>query len=132
MTIKEVSEKFGVSQDTLRYYERVGVFPKVHRTPGGTRDYTEEDLNWIESALCMRSAGMRVEAVIEYVRLFQLGDETFQERLDLLTSEKQGLLKQKEDLEKTIELLNYKISKYEEAVKTGVLSWDKNEKERTQ
>ena len=48
MTIKEVSEKFGISQDTLRYYERVGLIPPVTRTPSGNRDYQESDLGWVE------------------------------------------------------------------------------------
>jgi len=58
MTIKEVSEKYGISQDTLRYYERVNVIPKVTRTSGGIRDYQEEDLRWVELAVCMRNAGL--------------------------------------------------------------------------
>ena len=55
MTIKEVSEKYNISQDTLRYYERVGMIPQVHRTGGGIRDYQEDDLSWVELAICMRS-----------------------------------------------------------------------------
>ena len=58
MTIKEVSEKFGISQDTLRYYERVGMIPHVTRTAGGIRNYQESDIGWVEMALCMRSAGL--------------------------------------------------------------------------
>ena len=56
MTIKEVSEKYNISPDTLRYYERVGMIPQVHRTGGGIRDYQEDDLGWVELAICMRSA----------------------------------------------------------------------------
>ena len=61
MTIKEVSEKYGISQDTLRYYERVNVIPKVTRTSGGIRDYQEEDLRWVELAVCMRNAGLPIQ-----------------------------------------------------------------------
>ena len=57
MTIKEVSEKYNISQDTLRYYERVGMIPPVTRTAGGIRDYQESDLGWVELAICMRSGG---------------------------------------------------------------------------
>ena len=66
MTIKEVSEKYDITQDTLRYYERVGMIPQVTRTAGGIRNYSEEDLRWVELAKCMRSAGLPVEAMIEY------------------------------------------------------------------
>ena len=58
MTIKEVSERFGVSTDTLRYYERIGLIPPVARTSGGIRDYTESDISWVEHTICMRNAGV--------------------------------------------------------------------------
>lgn len=124
MTIKEVSEKYNISQDTLRYYERAGLIPKVNRTSGGIRDYTAEDLGWIELALCMRNAGLPVEAMIEYLKLYQEGDETIPARLELLSNQLEILKKQKEQIEHTIDKLTYKVSKYEEAMKTGVLKWD--------
>ena len=81
MTIKEVSEKYGISQDTLRYYEMVNVIPKVTRTFGGIRDYQEEDLRWVELAVCMRNAGLPIESLIEYQR--HLGREILQYLRDL-------------------------------------------------
>ena len=128
MTIREVSEKYEISQDTLRYYERVGMIPTVTRTAGGIRNYSEEDLRWVSLAKCMRSAGLPVEAMIEYVRLFQEGDSTISARLQLLTDQREVLLEQHRQIEETLNRLNYKISRYEEAVKTGVLSWGENSK----
>ena len=58
MTIKEVCEKYGITADTLRYYEKVGVIPTVGRTKGGKRDYSEQDIAWVENAICMRNAGL--------------------------------------------------------------------------
>ena len=132
MTIREVSEKFGISQDTLRYYERIGLIPPVPRTRGGLRDYgvrnyQESDLGWVEHTVCMRSAGVSVEALIEYLRLYQQGDETFEARLQLLSEQLDGLEAQKAQLETTIARLKYKISRYEKAVETGVLDWSKCE-----
>lgn len=88
MTIKEVSEKYGISSDTLRYYERVGMIPPVERTEGGIRNYGEDDIKWVELVLCMRSAGLPIEAIIEYVRLSRLGDSTFKARLELLSEQR--------------------------------------------
>lgn len=127
MTIKEVSEKFDISQDTLRYYERVGMIPRVTRTASGIRDYQKEDLSWVELAICMRSAGLPVEAMIEYVELTQDGDDTILTRLQLLKDQREILLNQKEKIEATLNRLNYKINRYEIAVKTGVLSWKEEE-----
>ena len=76
MTITKVSEKFDLSQDTLRYYERVGLIPLVNRTKNGIRDYTEESCKWIELAKCMRLAGVPIETLIEYCALTQQGDST--------------------------------------------------------
>ena len=124
MTIKEVSEKYEISQDTLRYYERVNAIPAVNRTAGGIRDYQEQDLKWVEQAVCMRSAGLPIESLIEYQRLFQEGDSTIPARLELLSDQMESLRSQKKQIEETMDRLAYKISRYEEAMKTGVLTWE--------
>lgn len=128
MTIKEVSEKYNISQDTLRYYERIGMIPEISRTPGGIRNYQESDLGWVELAICMRSAGLPIEALIEYVKLYQQGDTTFAARLQLLQEQRESLEEQKAQLEKAINKLNYKISRYEVAVQTGKLTWEDDDK----
>lgn len=124
MTISEVSQKYGLSQDTLRYYEKAGMIPPIHRTLGGLRDYTDEDCGWVELAKCMRSAGVQVEAIAEYVRLAQQGDKTLADRCQLLKEQRVQLAGQLQSIEAAMERLDYKISRYEEAVKTGVLHWD--------
>ena len=127
MTIKEVSEKFKISQDTLRYYERIGLIPPVSRTASGIRNYQESDLGWVENAVCMRNAGVPIEALIEYVKLYQMGDTTFEARRQLLQEQYDALREQKEQIEATMKRLAYKVSRYEKAVQTGVLSWDKED-----
>ena len=129
MTIKEVCKKYGITADTLRYYEKVGVIPIVGRTKGGKRDYSEQDIGWVENAICMRNAGLPVEMLIEYVRLFQEGDGTFQARRDLLAEAREEILGQISKYQATLNKLNYKISRYDEAIRTGVLTWDTDEKE---
>lgn len=98
MTIKEVSERFGVSTDTLRYYERIGLIPQIARTAGGIRDYTESDISWVEHTICMRNAGVPIEALIEYIRLFQMGDATFEARCQLLKEHTSSLMSRKNRL----------------------------------
>ena len=116
ITIAEVSHKFDLSQDTLRYYERIGLIPRVNRNKNGIRDYTEEDCRWVEFIKCMRSVGLPVEVLIEYVGLFQQGDETVQARKDLLIEQRKQLLLKIEEMKKTAERLSYKIERYEEAI----------------
>lgn len=114
MTISEASKLYDISNDTLRYYERIGLIPKVNRSRSGIRDYTQEDLSWIEFIKCMRAAGLSIEALIEYVNLFQQGDSTIESRRELLIEQRKLLVKRIEDMNKTLERLNYKIDVYYE------------------
>lgn len=116
MTITEVSEKFDVSQDTLRYYERIGLLPRVNRNKSRIRDYTEEDCKWVEFIKCMRSAGLPIEVLIEYIGLFQQGDETIEARKELFIEQRKQIIKRMEDMRKTLERLDYKIASYEQAI----------------
>ena len=124
MTIRQVCDRFGLTQDTLRYYEKIGVLPRVKRSAGGVRDYDAEALGWVENAVCMRSAGVPVERIAEYVRLYQAGDATIAARRDLLAEVRKRLLEQRRQLDVEIERLSYKIGRYDVAMRTGVLRWD--------
>ena len=122
MKIAEVSEKFGISSDTLRYYERIGLVPPVNRNGGGIRDYNELDIRRVEFVKCMRSAGLPVEVLIEYIGLVQQGDKTIEARKEILTEQRELLVARMEQMQKTLDILDHKIEVYEKAVL-------KNEKE---
>ena len=113
MTIAEVSKKVNLSADTLRYYERIGLIPEVNRTESGIRNYTEEDLGWIEFSKCMRNAGMSIEALIEYIKLYKKGDVTLEARKQLLISQKDVIKERLEEIQNTFDRINYKIKNYE-------------------
>lgn len=113
MTIDEVSKKVNLSADTLRYYERIGLIPEVNRTESGIRNYTEEDLGWIEFSKCMRNAGMSIEALIEYIKLYKKGDATLEARKQLLISQKDVIKERLEEIQNTFDRINYKIKNYE-------------------
>jgi len=130
MTIKETSKKYGITQYTLRYYEQIGMIPPVTRTSGGLRDYKSEDLDWVELVLCMRNAGLPVKVMVEYLKLYQEGDSTILARLHLLVDQQKVLLEQKKQIDETLKRLNYKISRYQIAVKEGILTWDDDNKEK--
>ncbi|MGD0856042.1 MAG: MerR family transcriptional regulator [Dehalococcoidia bacterium] len=113
MTIAEVSEQFGISSDTLRYYEKIGLIPPVKRNKGGIRDYGETDLNWVEFIKCMRGAGLPIEVLTEYVQLCMQGDKTIEARKKILQEQRKQLVIKMEEIKKTIDKLNFKIEKYE-------------------
>ena len=128
MTIRQVCSRYGLTPDTLRYYEKVGVIPEVRRTASGIRDYDDVAICWVENAVCMRGAGVPVESIIEYVRLYQAGDATLRARRDLLRDVHTKLLAQKQQMEAEIDRLSFKIRRYDVALKTGVLSWKEEDK----
>lgn len=122
MKIAEVSEQYGISLDTLRYYERIGLIPPVTRNESGIRDYNELDVRRVEFVKCMRSAGLPIEVLIEYIGLVQRGDQTIEARKDILVEQRGVLIARMEQMQKTLDILDHKIEVYEKAVL-------KNEKE---
>jgi DNA-binding transcriptional MerR regulator len=116
MKIAEVSERYGVSSDTLRYYERIGLIPPVNRNGSGVRDYNELDIRRVEFAKCMRSAGLPIEVLIEYIGLVQHGDQTIETRKEILKEQRELLLSRMQEMQKTLDILDHKIEVYENAV----------------
>ena len=116
MKIAEVSEQFGLSVDTLRYYERVGLIPPVNRNESGIRNYNELDLRRVDFIKCMRGAGLPVEVLIEYMGLVQQGDSTIEARKEILMEQRDLVAARLEEMQKTLDRLNYKIDVYEKAL----------------
>lgn len=113
MTISEVAIKYDLTSDTLRYYEKIGLIPTVGRTGGGIRDYNAVDIGWVEFIKCMRGAGLPIDVLIEYVKLFQQGDSTAEERKNILIRERDLLMERSRELQRTVERLTYKIDNYD-------------------
>ena len=111
MKIAEVSERFNISSDTLRYYEKVGLLDPVKRVHG-IREYSEEDLNRIHFVKCMRQAGLSIESILVYLDLYSQGDSTLKDRLDILLNEKAKIEHTILSLQDTLDYLNNKIERY--------------------
>jgi len=118
MRIAEVSERHGLSSDTLRYYERIGLLQPVNRSESGIRDYSEADIRRVDFIKCMRSAGLPIEVLIEYVGLVQQGDQTIEARKEILKEQRELLAARMQEMQKTLDLLDHKIEVYENAVLT--------------
>ena len=116
MKIAEVSEHTGISSDTLRYYERIGLIWPVNRNASGIRDYNDLDLRRVEFIKCMRKAGLPVEVLIEYVGLVQQGDKTIESRKEILREQRELLAARMSEMQKTLDILDHKIEVYENAL----------------
>ena len=116
MTIAEVSKKYGITADTIRYYEKEGLIPRIPRNKSGVRNFDENSCKWLEFIKCMRSSGLSIEVLKKYVKLMQEGPKTAKERQKLLIEQKEILLKKKETIDSTINRLEYKINLYKDIV----------------
>ena len=112
MRIAEVAQQFDITPDTLRYYERIGLLPRIKRTASGVRDYSEADCGRIEFIKCMRGANVSIEALQEYMRLLDLGDTTIAERKAIL-EEQRGIAQARiAEMQAGLDRLNHKIENY--------------------
>lgn len=116
MKIAEVSKRYGLSADTLRYYERVGLLSQVARTKSGVRDYAEQDCARIQFVKCMRSAGMSVESLVRYMNLLDEGESTVPARIALLEEQRDLMAARVAEMEEGLARLNRKIANYEECL----------------
>ncbi|WP_045508275.1 MerR family transcriptional regulator [Bacillus amyloliquefaciens] len=115
MKIAQAAKQVELSTATLRYYESIGLIPPVKRNESGIRDYDENDVNWIQFIKCMRSAGLSIEALIEYTALFTEGaDHTIEPRKNILINERKRLTEKQREIDETINRLNKKIEDYED------------------
>ncbi|MCA1344071.1 MerR family transcriptional regulator [Lactiplantibacillus pentosus] len=114
MNIDAVSKKFDLTKDTLRYWERLGLLPPVERNQSGYREYSEHDMNWVFYIKVLRNAGMTIEALIEFVKLYREGKQTATARKTLLIDQRKELLDKIAAIEKTVKYLNFKIDHFED------------------
>ena len=110
MRIAEVSKQFDISADTLRYYERIGLLSHVHRNESGIRDYGEQDLARI------RGANVSIEALLEYMELFEGGDATLGARKAILEEEREKVRERMAEMQAGLDRLDYKIAHYEDLI----------------
>lgn len=120
MKIAEVSKEYGLSADTLRYYERIGLLSNVTRTPSGIRDYSEQDCARVQFVKCMRAASVSIEALIEYMALYEQGDSTIEARKNLLEEQRALVQERIAEMQAGLDRLNYKIDNYEHWMEKSV------------
>lgn len=116
MRIAEVAQQFDISADTLRYYERIGLLRPVARNASGIREYGESDLARIEFIKCLRSAGVSIEALTAYMKLFDEGDGTLAERKAILEQQRNLIQQRIDEMQAGLARLDYKIAHYEDLI----------------
>src|SRR5690625_3082568 len=116
MQMKEVCKKFDLTPDTLRYYEKVGLIGEVPRDNNDYRVFSERNLNEIYFSKVMRKAGIPVQRLAEYINLVQIGEETVEDRKNILLEEREMMRKNVEELQASLDIIDGKISNYDERI----------------
>lgn len=112
LTIKEVSQKTGLSAHTLRFYERVGLIHPVQRADNHHRRYSQKDLEWIDFLTRLRSTGMPVKEMAAYARMVADGDSTVMARRRLMEGHRDAILDQIDQLQAHLKRIESKVAYY--------------------
>jgi DNA-binding transcriptional MerR regulator len=113
LSIAEAAERTGLSQHTLRYYERDGLMlGHVGRASSGHRRYTDRDLTWITMLTKLRATGMPIREVKAYADLVRAGAGNERERLQLLKAHRERVLAQLAAVQEHLGAIDYKIGLY--------------------
>lgn len=112
LTIKEVSQRTGLSAHTLRYYERIGLIAPVARAAGGQRRYAAADMDWLDFLLRLRTTGMPIQRMLAFARLRSEGNVTAQARRELLEAHLSEVLANIDALQQSAQVLAAKIGFY--------------------
>ncbi len=125
-TVGEMAKLLGVTASTLRYYDKEGLLPFVERSSGGIRMFQESDIEWLQVIGCMKKAGMSIKDIRQYIEMALQGDDTIDLRLAMFQHQREVLKRQMEELQHTMEMVDYKCWYYETAKKAGTTKLPQN------
>ncbi|PXY84292.1 MerR family transcriptional regulator [Lactobacillus melliventris] len=114
MTINEISKKFSLSKDTLRYWEKEKLIPTVKRDKNGYRVYETKEQNWVFYIMVLRKAGMSIKKIKKFVNLYMKDSSTAEIRKHLLIVQRSQLNKEIINIKKTVNYLDYKIDHFDD------------------
>lgn len=118
-TIGEMAKRLNISPSALRYYDKEGLLPFIKRSESGIRIFTDEDYGSLKLIHCLKSSGMQIKDIREFMTLVLQGDETIEARLELFQKRRDELEKQMQELSETLAMINYKCWYYETAKTLG-------------
>ena len=130
-TISEAAEKTGLPPSTIRYYDKEGLLPNIKRK-NGIRVFEDMDLRLMGLLTCLKNTGMPIKRIRDYVELTSKGDDTLQERYEIIKAQRQFVLDQIEQLQYYLEELDFKDWYYNKALAAGsesAINLDDYEKE---
>lgn len=118
-TVGEAAKVLNVAPSAIRYYDKEGLLPFVERSGGGIRVFKEKDFDWLLIIECLKKSGLPIKDIKRFIDMALKGDETIDERLELFQNQRKKVIKQMEELQQTLDTLNYKCWYYETAKEAG-------------
>lgn len=125
-TVGEMAKLLEIPASTLRYYDKEGLLPFVERSTGGIRMFRESDFEWLQVIGCMKKAGMSIKDIRRYIEMALQGDDTIELRLAMFRHQREILKQQMEELQRTMEMADYKCWFYETAKAAGTIAVPQN------
>lgn len=125
-TVGEMAKLLGITASTLRYYDKEGLLPFVERSSGGIRMFQESDFEWLQVIGCMKKAGMSIKDIRQYIEMALQGDETIGLRLAMFRHQQEALKQQMEELQRTMQMVDYKCWYYETTLEAGTVDVPQN------
>lgn len=117
--IGDITERFGISQDTLRYYDKAGLLPFVKRNAAGRREFTEDDLGYIEVIDCLKKSGIPVKEIAKFMDWCVEGDSTLPKRYTFMLEQEAQLERKITELQAQLDFLRWKKWYYQTANEAG-------------
>ena len=128
-SIAEVAKKYNLAPHTLRYYDKEGLLPFMQRTASGVRIFSDRDLFLLDVILCLKDSGLAIKQIKSYIEWCVEGDASLKPRLDFMLNHKKEMQKQIDELNKHMELIDYKIWYYETSIEAGTSDIHKKKEE---
>ena len=116
-SIQDVSKKTGLSAHTLRFYEKEGLLTHVERSPGGFRQYTDEDLEALGLICCLKNTGMSLQEITRFVTLTHEGEQTLKERVELLRAHREDVIARMAEMQKYLDKVTWKLNFFSEKLR---------------
>jgi DNA-binding transcriptional MerR regulator len=117
-TIGQISEMFDIPISTLRYYDKVGLFPDMQRT-SGIRNFSDKEIEALRVIECLKNSGTEIKDIKTFMEWCAMGSETYQQRKDLFINQEKVVKAEIECLQKTLAMIKFKHWYYEQAIKDG-------------
>ncbi len=125
-TIGGAAKRMGLAPSTLRYYDKEGLLPFVERSAGGIRVFKDSDFEWLALIECLKKTGMSLSDIKHFVEMAMCGDETIEERLELITKQKKAVQARLKELSSILNILEYKEWYYKTAKKDKTTEYVRN------